>query len=75
MANLRDLIAATDLIILLKIGFKASIFRQCNLEIDDIEKQKDTSSMLHQALCIISKPSVNSNWNYSTEMLNSGQNW
>ena len=31
--------------------------------------------MIHQALCIISKPLINSNWNYSTEMLNSGQNW
>ena len=30
--------------------------------------------MLHQALCIISKPSVNSNWSYSPETLNSGQN-
>ena len=31
--------------------------------------------MLLQDLCIISKPSVNLNWNYSPEMLNSGQNW
>ena len=30
--------------------------------------------LLHQALCIISKPWVNSNWSYSPEMLNSGQN-
>ena len=30
--------------------------------------------MLLQALCIISKPSVNSNLSYSLEMLNSGQN-
>ena len=30
--------------------------------------------MLHQALCIISNPSVNSNWSYSPETLNSGQN-
>ena len=29
---------------------------------------------MHQALCIISKPSVNSNWSYSQETLNSGQN-
>ena len=29
--------------------------------------------MLHQALCIISKPWVNSNWNYSPETLNLGQ--
>ena len=30
--------------------------------------------MLHQFFCIISKPSVNSNWSYSPERLNSGQN-
>ena len=30
--------------------------------------------MLRQALCIISKPSVNSNWSYSPETPNSGQN-
>ena len=29
---------------------------------DDLEKQKGTSSMLLQALCIISYPLVNSNW-------------
>ena len=28
-----------------------------------------------QALCIISYPSVNSNWSYSPETPNSGQNW
>ena len=32
-------------------------------------------NMLYQALCIISKPSVNSNWSYTLEMSNSGQNW
>ena len=31
------------------------------------------SSILHQALCIISDPSVNSNWSYSLEILNLGQ--
>ena len=30
--------------------------------------------MLHEALCIISKPSVHSNWSYSPETPNSGQN-
>ena len=30
---------------------------------------------LYQALCIISKSSVNSNWSYSPETLNLGQNW
>ena len=38
-------------------------------------KQYDTFSILHQALCIVSKPSVDSNWRYSLETLNSGQNW
>ena len=32
-----------------------------------------TSSILHQALCIISNPSVNSNWSYSPETPNLGQ--
>ena len=31
--------------------------------------------ILRQALCIISNPSVNSNWSYNPETLNSGQNW
>ena len=31
--------------------------------------------MLHQDLCIISNSSVNSNWSYSPEALNSGKNW
>ena len=31
--------------------------------------------MLLQALCIISNPSVHSNWSNSPETLNSGQNW
>ena len=75
--NLRDLIAVTSLAILLKIGFKSSIFRSMwpwNL-MDDLEKQQGTSSVLHQALCIISNPLVNSNCSYSPEMLNLGQNW
>ena len=42
---------------------------------DDLKKQLGTSSMLHQALYIISKPSVNSNRSYNPETLNSGQNW
>ena len=36
--------------------------------------QKGTFSIPHQALCIIAKPSVNSNWNYSPETLNLSQN-
>ena len=34
---------------------------------DDLEKQQGISFMLLQALCIISQPSVNSNWSYSSE--------
>ena len=40
----------------------------------DLGKQWAISSVLHQALCIISNPSVNWNWSYSPETLNSGQN-
>ena len=42
---------------------------------DDLEKQWGTSSILSQALCIISNPWVNSNWSYSPETLNWGRNW
>ena len=42
---------------------------------EDLQKQQDTSSILCQALCIISKPSVNSNWSCSPETPNLSQNW
>ena len=42
---------------------------------DDPQKKYGTSSILHQALCIISNPSVNSNWSYSLETPNLGKNW
>ena len=57
-------------------GSNSTIFRAVrpwNLT-DDLAKQKGTSSMLLQALCIISYPLVNSNLSYSPETLNSGQN-
>ena len=38
----------------------------------DLEKQLGTSSMLLQALCMISYPLVNSNWSYSPETSNLG---
>ena len=41
---------------------------------DNLEKQKGTSSILRQDLCIISKPSVNSNLGCSPETPNLGQN-
>ena len=59
-----------------QFGSKSAIFCRVwpwNL-IDDLEKQYGTSSMLLQALCIISEPSVNSNWSYSPETLHLGQN-
>ena len=40
-----------------------------------MDNLEGTSSILHQALCITSNPSGNSNWSYSPETLNSGQNW
>ena len=59
-----------------QFGSKSMIFRAvwpCNLTYD-LEKQLGTSSVLHQALCIISKPLVNSNWSYSPETANLGLN-
>ena len=57
-------------------GFKSSIFQPVWpwKFMDDLEKLQGTSSRLHQALCIILNPSVNSNWSYCPEKLNSGQN-
>ena len=124
-ANLRDLIAASRLVILLNLDLNNRFFKPCDLEIwwmtsknnrepllyyiklsasfqiqtavtvwkqfgsksaifcpmwpwnliDDLEKQQGTSPMPHWALCIISKPSVNSSLSYSPETLNLGQNW
>ena len=42
---------------------------------DDLEKQWGTSSILYQTFGIILKPSVDSNWSYSSKMLNLSQNW
>ena len=41
---------------------------------DDLEKLKGPTPKQHQALCIISPPYVNSNWSYSPETPNLGQN-
>ena len=38
---------------------------------DDIEKQQGTSPMLIEAMCVISLPSVDSNWSYRLETLKS----
>ena len=60
---------------LTQIGLKSLIFCPCDLEIWWMtpKNYKGTSSMPHQALCIISDPSVNSNWSYSPETPNLGQ--
>ena len=72
-ANLRDLIAATGLVFLHKIGFKSLMWPENWME--DLENQQGTSSIQCQVLCIISKPLVNSNLSYSPETPNLGQNW
>ena len=41
---------------------------------DDLDK-KSNSSILCQALCIISNPLVNSKWSYSPDTLNLVRNW
>ena len=73
MANLRDLIAATGLVILLKMDSIVDFLEPGNLR-DDLKKLQGTSSALLQALCIISKPSVNYKCSYNPETLNSVQN-
>ena len=56
------------------IRVKTGNFLSCVNLTDDIEKQYGTSPILLQALCIISWPLVTSNWSYSPEMPNLGQN-
>ena len=128
-ANLRDLIAATGLVILLKFDPNHRFFSPCDIEIWCMTSKNNrapllyyiklcvsfrihrwiqtvvtlrkhsirveigdflslvtlkfdrwpwktigTSSIVHQALCIISNPSVNWNWSYTPETLNLGQN-
>ena len=60
---------------LTQIGLKLSIIQPVwpwNL-MDDLQKLYCAYSTLHQALCIISNPSMNSNWSYGPEMHNSSQ--
>ena len=52
-----------------QFGSKSAIFCPVwpwNL-MDDLEKNKGTSSKQHQALCIISSAYLNSNWSYGPE--------
>ena len=69
--NMMVLIAATSFVIFQTIDFQP--FWPWNL-IDEVDKQKGTSSMLLEAMCVISWPSVNPNYRCQPETLNSGQN-
>ena len=76
-ANLRDLIAATGLAILLKLDSNRRFFARVTLKFDGwprkiIRHVFYTTSSFN--LCIISDPSGNSNWRYSPETANLGQN-
>ena len=87
-ANLRDLIAATGLVILLKLDLNRRFFSPCDLEIWWMTSKNYRAPLLHYIklcalyqtppwiLCASShlNPSVNSNWNYCPETLNTGQN-
>ena len=60
-----------------QFGAKLAIFLSCvTLKFDRWPwKTMEHLYCTTSSLCIISKPSVNSNWNYSLETLNLGQNW
>ena len=60
---------------LTEIGFISWIFQPVwpSKLMNDLEKLQGTSFTLHQASCIITNPSVNSNRNYCPETLNLGQ--
>ena len=74
-ANLRDLILSTGLEIWLKLDSNHQFFSPCDLEIWWMTLIQGTASILHSALCIVSKPWVNSNWSYNLHTFNLGQNW
>ena len=70
-----DLIVATGLVIVLKLGSNRRFFSPCDLEIWWMTlKIIGHLFYITLTLCIISNPSVNLNWSYSPETLNSGQN-
>ena len=75
-ANLRDLLAATGLVILLKLDSNCRFFSPCDLEILWMTSKNDRAPLLDyiKLFCIILDPSVNSNWSYCPATLNSGQN-
>ena len=61
----------------LNLGQNWWFFVLCDLEFRQMTLKNNRAPVLcyFRALCIISKPSVNSNWSYSLETFNSGQNW
>ena len=63
-ANLRDLIAVTRLVILLKLDSNRRFFSPWELEIWWMTSKKNRAPL----------PSMNSNWSYSPETLSTGQN-
>ena len=76
-ANLRDLIAVTGLVILLKLDSNRRFFARVTLKFDGwprkiIRHVFYTTSSFN--LCIISDPSGNSNWRYSPETAILSQN-
>ena len=72
LENLRDLIAATGLVILFTLDSTFSACMTFKLY-GWIQIQWGASSMQHQALSIISKPSLDLNWSYSPETFNLGE--
>ena len=60
---------------LTQIGFNRRFFNPCDLEIRWMTLKNYRAPLIHHIrLCIISKPSVNQNWSYSPESINSGKN-
>ena len=67
-ANLRDLIAATGLVILLKLDSNRPFFARVT------PKNNKAHPLYYIKLCVSFQiPSVNSNWSYSPETPNLGQ--
>ena len=76
-ANLRDLVAATGLVISNWIQIVDFPPMWPLYLMDDLKKkqQQGTCSLPRQTLWIISNPTMNLNWSYSPDTLNSGRNW
>ena len=77
-ANLMDLIAATGLVILLKLDSNHRFFILYDLKLRWMTLTNNRALLLvYINLCALfqSHQSVNSKWSYNPETLNSGQNW